>query len=108
MPSQVRIISPKNSAEWDHLVRGLINDGKLGQEQIYGGCASEERADHVRRKIRTAARKQDVASKVFWKPCDKPGKCSFGADCTHHVYITLYPLADGQAYKVKQAQAQRR
>ena len=108
MPSQVRIISPKNSAEWDHLVRGLIQAGKLGQEQTYGGCTSEERADHVRRKIRTAARKQDVASRVFWKPCDKPGKCSFGADCTHHVYITLYDIEAGRQYKAKQAAAQRR
>lgn len=104
MPSKVRIISPKNSAEWDHLVRGLIDGGTLGSEQTYGGCTSEERADHVRKKIRTAARKADVASKVFWKPCDKPGKCGFGADCTHHVYITLYSMDAGREYKAKQAQ----
>lgn len=104
MPSQVRIISPRNSAEWDHLVRGLIDGGKLGQEQTYGGIASEERADTVRKKIRTAARKADVASKVFWKPCDQPGKCGFGADCTHHVYITLYSMDAGREYKAKQAQ----
>ena len=104
MPSQVRIISPKNSAEWDVLVRNLIDGGNLGQEQTYGGCKDEARADHVRRKIRTAARKQDVASKVFWKPCDKPGKCRFGPDCSHHVYITLFSMEAGREYKAKQAQ----
>ena len=101
MPSQVRIISQRNSAEWDQLVAGIITGGQVGTELPYGGITSEERADKVRQKIRTAARRADHGAKVYWKPCDKPGKCGFGADCTHHVYITLYDLEAARRYKSK-------
>jgi hypothetical protein len=108
MPTQVRIISARNSAEWDRLVHGILTSGQLGKEQTYGGCTTQERADKVRRCIRTAARRQDVASKVYWRPCDTPGKCQFGADCTHHVYITLYEMEGARQYKATQAnQAER-
>lgn len=106
MPSKVRIISPKNSAAWDQLVADLLSGG-LGKQETYGGIASEERADEVRRKIRTAARKREVASKVYWGPCDKPGQCGFGRDCTHHVYITFYDMEQGRKYKAQQSNKRR-
>ena len=100
MPSQVRIISRRNSPRWDDLVRGA----QLGVEHDYYGCASEDRADTVRKCIRTAARHQGHGSKVYYKPCPEPGACANGgADCTHHVYYTLYDLDDARAYKAKQS-----
>ena len=100
MPSQVRIISPRNSREWDDLVTA----SPLRQEHTYGGIGTQERADEIRRKIRTAAKRRgDLAAKVYWYACEEPGRCKFGSDCTHHVSFTLYPLAEGQAYKAQQA-----
>lgn len=107
MPTKVRIISPRNSAAWDDLVAGILESVGLGKEQTYGGITSEQRADEVRRKIRTAAKRRDLASKVFWGPCDKPGSCEFGADCTHHVKMTFFSMEEGRAYKAKQAQQRR-
>lgn len=104
MPSQVRIISPRNSAEWDRLVDAVLAGKGLGNEETYGGVTSEERADRVRRAIRTAARKRDVASKVYYKPCDSPGRCAFGSDCAYHVLLTFFDLDAGRAYKAQQSQ----
>lgn len=106
MPSQVRIISPRNSAEWDRVVADVLDRKGFGKEDIYGGCKDEERADRVRRAVRTAARKRDLAAKVFWRPCDSKS-CGFGADCAYHVYITLYEMAAGRDYKAKQSQQRR-
>jgi hypothetical protein len=107
MPSQVRIISPKNSAAWDELVAGVLSSIGLGKEQTYGGITDEARADTVRKKVRTAARKKDVASKVFYRPCDSPGNCSFGDDCQFHVLMTFFPLDAARQYKAQQSQPKR-
>lgn len=106
MPSQVRIISRRNSAQWDDLVRDA--QSRLGQEHDYYGCSTQDRADHVRRGIRTAAKRAGIGAKVYWKECPEPGKCSNGgADCTHHVYYTLYNMELARAYKAQQAQQRR-
>lgn len=107
MPTKVRIISPKNSAEWDRLVLDVLSGKGLGNEETYGGVATEERADTVRKKIRTAARKQEVASKVFYRACDSPGKCKFGSDCQYHVMMTFFTLDAGRQYKASQSQQRR-
>lgn len=100
MPSQVRIISPRNSAQWDE----LIADAPAGQENTYGGIASQQRADEVRRKLRTAGkRRDDIAAKVFWYECKDKQRCKFGADCQYHVSYTVYPMDAARKYKARQA-----
>ena len=104
MPQQVRIISRRNSPQWDDLVRDAIRSGRLKVEHDYYGCATEERADEVRKKIRTAAKHQGHGAKVYYKPCPAPGKCTTGGpDCTHHVYYTIYDLDEARTYKAKQS-----
>lgn len=105
MPSQVRIIRERNSRQWDDLVADVIGRNAHGVEHDYFGCGSEQRADEVRRKIRTAAKRAGVGSKVFWKPCPSPGQCKTGGDgCTHHVYYTLFDMEVARAYKAQQAE----
>lgn len=107
MPSQVRIISPKNSAQWDDLVRSVTGGGRLRAEHTYGGITSNERADRVRRCIRTAAKKAGYASKVYWTECPAAGKCPFGSDCAYHCNFTLFDLEEGRQYKASQVQQPR-
>ena len=102
MPSQVRIISPRNSADWDALVRDVMTRNAYRVEHTYFGINGEDRADKVRRSLRTAAGHLGVAAKVFWYDCG--GCANGGADCTHHVSYTIYPLEDARAYKAGRAQ----
>lgn len=105
MATQVRIISRRNSAEWDHLVEDVLNRNALGTEHDYFGCASQERADAIRRHIRTAAKRKQVGSRVYWKPCPTPGACANGGPgCTHHVYYTLFDMEVARQYKARQAE----
>jgi hypothetical protein len=108
MPSQVRIISPRNSAEWDRLVQSVIDAGQLRHEHTYGGISGEERADKIRRAIRTAAKHLGHASKVYWTECDSPGSCAFGDDCTHHVRFSIFSLDEGRQHMASRSQQQRR
>ena|SRR5215472_15336035 len=104
MPSQVRIIRERNSAKWDDLVRDLINRGAYGVENDYFGIATQDRADKIRRAIRTAGGHLGVGRKVYWKECPNPGRCkNGGSDCKFHVYYTIYDLDEAREYKVKQA-----
>lgn len=108
MPSQVRIISPRNSSRWDDLVRDVLRGGQLGQEQDYFGCVSQERADQVRRALRTASKHQGAGSKVFWYKCPDPARCHGGAGCRYHVSWTIYDLDAARAYRASQSQDPRR
>lgn len=102
MPHQVRIISRRNSPKWDDLVRGAL--GSLGIEYDYFGIANADRADAVRRGIRTAARHQGLGCKAFYGECKQPGACQDGGpDCRYHVYYTLYNLDEARKYKAQQA-----
>lgn len=104
MPSQVRIISPRNSREWDELIAAA----PLGEENTYGGIAHQQRADEVRRKLRTAAkRRSDLGAKVFWYQCEAK-RCQFGDDCQYHVSYTIYPIDVARQYKAQQAAGARR
>ena len=108
MPSQVRIISKRNSAQWDDLVRQVLDGGALEVEHDYFGVTTQARADEVRKKLRTAGRHHGVGSKVYYKECPSPGKCKTGgADCAYHVYYTIYDLEKARGYKAKQATAKR-
>lgn len=99
MPSKVRIISPKNSSQWDDLIR----TAPMKTEHTYGGIVNNERADKVRRSLRTAGRHLGVAVKAFWSECDQPGQCQFGDDCAFHVKYTVFSL--DEARKVMAARA---
>lgn len=106
MPNQVRIISPRNSAAWDELVTTLIDAGSWGKEQTYFGCTTQERADKVRRALRTAARRTGTATmKAFWYECR--GCNDGGPDCRYHVSFTLYDMDKARAYKARQAATRR-
>ena len=108
MPSKVRIIQRPNSKRWDELIIDAITRGAFGDEHEhdYFGINGQDRADSIRRHLRTAARHQGVGAKVFWKECPNPGKCETGgADCTHHVYYTLYDMETARKYKADQAAA---
>lgn len=102
MPSQVRIISRRNSPKWDDLVRAALRS--LGVEHDYFGVANADRADTVRKSIRTAARHQGHGAKVYYKECPQPGACQDGGpDCQYHVYYTLYDLDEARKYKASQS-----
>jgi len=104
MPSQARIIRERNSAEWDDRVRDMITGGAYEIEHDYFGITTNQRADKIRRNIRTAASHQGVGCKAFWKPCPTPGQCrNGGSDCQFHVYYTIYDMDKARIYKVKQA-----
>lgn len=103
MPHQVRMpryISHRNSSSWDTIIQGIIGGGKWREENTYYGITTEERADEVRRKLRTAAKHQGAASKVFYYSC---GGCpDGGAECRHHVSFTLYPIEEARQYRAQQ------
>lgn len=104
MPSKVRIISPKNSAQWDDLIRDAARS--LGNENTYFGIVNNERADKVRRGLRTAGRHIGVAVKAYWKECPEAGRCSLGGnDCQFHVYYTVFDMDTARSYKARAAQA---
>lgn len=107
MPNQVRIISARNSREWDNIIDGVRSRGEWKQEQTYGGVADEQRADKVRRCLRTAAKHLGIAAKVYWHQCDAKGKCEFGSDCGYHVKFTIYDLDEARNYKQQQGRQRR-
>lgn len=106
MPQQVRMpryISQRNSSSWDDIIKALVQAGKWGQENTYFGIGTEERAQEVYRKLKTAASHQGVARKVFWLQCS--GCKEGGADCRYHVSFTIYDMETARAYKAQQQQA---
>ena len=103
MPSQVRIISKRNSRQWDELVQDIITRGAFGQEHDYFGITDPERADSVRRAIRTAGKHLGVGSKVFWHECT--GCENGGPECKFHVSYTVYSMEEARKYKAGQAES---
>lgn len=108
MPNQVRIISQRNALQWDDIIKALMDQNIWRTEQTYGGITTEERADKVRRCLRTAGRHKGVGSKVYYKPCDAPGKCKFGADCSYHVQYAIFDLEEARQYKTQQSASQQK
>jgi hypothetical protein len=101
LPSQVRIISGPRDESWDRYILRLVRERGYGHEREYVGIADEQRAETVRKKLRTAARHQGVSAKVFWRPC---GGCEHGGPgCAYHVAYTVYDPAAARAYKGRQA-----
>lgn len=107
MPQQVRIISRRNSAEWDRLVSDTVRAGRLGVEHDYFGITNEARADDVRKCLRTAGRHQGVGSRVYYVPCEGGDQgCRYGGPgCRFHVKYTVYPIEEARRYKQEQAKS---
>jgi len=102
MPSQVRIISPRNSARWDTLIQGFIDAGAWKQQQTYFGCVSQDRADKVRRALRTAGKHLGISVYAFWTEC---GGCNDGGtECRYHVNFSIHTMEEAREYKARQAQ----
>lgn len=106
MPNQVRIIQQRNSRQWDELVSDVIARGALGQEHDYFGITDPERADRIRRALRTAAKRQQHGARVYWNECK--GCVNGGPDCRYHVFYTLYDMETARQYKANQAAAKRK
>ena len=103
MPSQVRIISRPNSREWDDIIDRAVKNNAWREENTYWTTDGEARADDIRKKLRTAGRHLGVAVKAYYAPCPDRGHCRHNAECTHHVYYTIFPLEEAREYKRKQA-----
>jgi putative component of toxin-antitoxin plasmid stabilization module len=107
VPSQVRIISRRNSGEWDKLIRDAMAPKRIRSEHDYFGITNEARAETVRKNLRTAGRHQGVGSRVYYQPCNSPGACRYGGpECAYHVKYTVFPLDEARAFKAAKAQPQ--
>lgn len=105
MPTKVRIIQQRNSRQWDELIHDLIGRGAVGTEHDYFGITEPDRADRIRRALRTAAKREGYGAKVFWYECK--GCSNGGADCRYHVSYTLYDMDVAREYKAQQAASKR-
>jgi len=106
MPDRVRFIAGPRNTDWDDYIRRLVEERGYGHEREYVGVTTKERADEIRRRLRTAGRHLGVSVKVFWRECDG---CEHGGDeCAYHVLYTAYHPTDAAKYKTKQARAAQR
>ena len=103
MPSKVRIISPRNSGEWDDIVRTLRDAGAWRERHTYFGLANQQRADSVRRKLRTAGKHLGISVDAFWSEC---GGCDNGGpECAYHVDFSIHTPEEARAYMAAKAAA---
>jgi hypothetical protein len=99
MPGKTRIISGPRNTSFDHYIQDLIDRDAWETEHFYFGIADEERADFIRKKLRTAGTHMDprVAVKAFRVAC--PNGCDNGGpDCRWHVSFTVYDMDKARAY----------
>lgn len=87
---------------WDPFIENLIRERGFGVEREYVGIVSRERAEQIRRGMKTAGRHLKVAVKSFWRPC--PGCDAGGPECCFHVSFTAYDPEVARQYKARQAQ----
>jgi hypothetical protein len=102
MPDKVRYIQRKDE-RFDEYLRDLITAKGFGHERHYAGLVTQEEADEIRRKLRSAGKHLGVSVRVFWEPCGKPGRCPAGGSCGFHVRYTAFRTADARAFKTRQA-----
>jgi hypothetical protein len=100
MPDRVRIIS-RPVRHFDRYIDALVEEEGFGREREYVGITTQERADEVRRGLRTAGRHRGVSVKAYWTPCG--GCAAGGAACAWHVHFSAYDPEDARAYKERQA-----
>lgn len=104
MPSKARIIAGPRNVSFDHYIEDIIGRGAWGEDHEYFGITDPERADYVRRKLRTAGRhiEPPVAVKAFWHEC--AGCNDGGPDCRYHVTFAVYDMETARQYKSKHQQ----
>jgi hypothetical protein len=101
MPSKVRIISKRDDS-FDHFIESLVNEDGFGAERTYFGITTQERANEVRNKLKTAGRHHEVSVKAYWNEC---GGCPEGGpECRFHVLFTAYEPDKAKAYMATKAQ----
>lgn len=100
MPDRVRFIAGPRNTDWDDYVRRLVQERGYGHERQYVGITTRERADEIRRRLRTAGRHLGVAVKAFWQECEG---CEHGGEgCAFHVLYTAFHPDDARRYKARQ------
>ena len=104
MPSKVRIISKPNR-DYDDYISRLVEEEGYGRERTYFGITTRERAEAVRRGMKTAGRHLGVAVKSYWKECQ--GCPEGGESCAYHVKFTTYHPDAAKKYKERQAKLAR-
>ena len=107
MPGKVRIISGPRNVSFDHYIRQVIDDGGWEQERDYFGITTPERAEEIRKKLRTAGAHMDppVSVRAYWRECS--GCANGGAGCRFHVKFTVYDKAKARDWKERNSQAAR-
>lgn len=100
MATKVRIIAGPRNTSFDDHIRKLVEEEGFGRERQYFGIEDPERAEVVRRRMRTAGQHLGVSIKAFWKECT--GCANGGPSCRFHVYYTAYDPAVARDYKSKQ------
>jgi hypothetical protein len=101
VPTQARIIAGPRDTSWDAYIRRLVDERGYGHEREYFGCTTRERADEVRRKLRTAGRHLGVSVRAFWRECT--GCAAGGDDCAYHVHYAVFHPEMARQYKARQA-----
>lgn len=97
---------PRNT-EFDKYITKLLAEHGYGHEREYVGCATQERAEVVRRGLKNGGRHLGHSVKAFWKPCPTGGCDEGGDDCAFHVYFTVYDPSAARAYKERQQESAR-
>jgi hypothetical protein len=105
MATQARIIAGARDRNFDHYIADLVEGEGFGTQREYYGIENADRAEVVRRKLRTAGAHLGVSVKAFWGECG--GCANGGPSCRYHVYFTAYDPDAARAYKQKQAAARR-
>lgn len=99
MPWQKGVISRDKS--FDEYIETLISRGAWGVEAEYQGLETQESAEIVRQKMRTAGNHMNppVSVKAFWRECK--GCKVGGPQCRFHVSVTIYDKDKAREYKAR-------
>lgn len=99
MPWQKGVISRDRS--FDQYIEDVIRDGAWEVESEYVGLETQESADIVRQKLKTAGGHMNppVSVKAFWKTCT--GCKVGGPECRFHVSFTVYDKDKARAYRAR-------
>lgn len=103
MPWQKGVVARDRS--YDEYIDSLIQRGAWGREAEYVGLETQEAAEIVRQKMRTAGSHMNppVSVKSFWKQCT--GCKSGGPSCRFHVSVTIYDKDQARAYRARMDKA---
>src|SRR5947208_3195392 len=97
----VRIIAGPRNTSFDRYIAELLREEGYGRERTYFGITNQDRAETIRRRMKTAGKHLDVSVKAFWKEC--PGCENGGPDCRFHVYYSAYDKDSARKYRAEMA-----